>query len=86
MGRWDPRPHAADYDPDEIPDVDDIPPAEHYAAELRSCERQLAACDPEQDPERHARLVRESDGWSRLLEAEERDQHWQAGEGDRALF
>jgi hypothetical protein len=86
MGRWDPRPRAADYDPDEIPDVDDITPAEHYAEQITTCERQLAGNWREQDSDRYDRLKADLDRWRRLLEAEQRDEHWQAGEGDRTLF
>lgn len=82
-GRWDPKLRGAAYTPDEAPDVDDITPAEHYAEQLATVERQLGG---EQDPERRARLQRDRAEWARLLEAEKRDEHWTAGEGDRTLF
>lgn len=89
MGRWDPKPFnlgRADDDPEQAPDPDDDPPAVHYREQLDIAERQLAGTDPETEPDRHARLIRESDGWRRLLEGEQRDEHWQAGAGDRTLF
>lgn len=72
-------------DPDQAPDVDDDPPAEHYRAQIRRLDEQLHRCPPT-DPDLRARLERELQQWSQLLAAETRDEHWTAGEGDRPLF
>lgn len=84
MGRWDPRLRGAAYDPDPAPDVDDDPPAVHYAERIRATELELAskACTGD----RREAAQRELEQWRRLLADEERGQHWTAGEGDRTLF
>lgn len=83
-GRWDPRPRAADYDPDEIPNPDDEPPVVHYRERITALEQESRY--PETSPERRTAIDRELAYWRRQLERDSRDEHWQAGEGDRTLF
>lgn len=77
--------HNLRRDPDDAPDPDDeIGVVEHYQQQIARTRRLLGAGD--QEPDSHARLERELEQWERLLAAEQRDEHWTAGDGDRPLF
>lgn len=84
MGRWDPRPRAADYTPDEIPEGDDDPPDVHARERITALEREHRY--PETRPDRTRAIERELAYWRRELERLEQGTHWSSGAGDRTLF
>jgi len=82
--RWDPRPRAEDYRPDDIPDPDDEPPEIHYRQRITALERERHY--PETTPQRAQAIDREIDYWRRELDRAAREEHWSSGAGDRSLF